>query len=216
MTRQVKICGISTTPALEAAIASGADFIGLVFYEPSPRNVSIDKAVELASQARGNTKIVALTVDPDDELLDEITASVQPNYIQLHGSETPQRTAAIARKTGLPIIKAIKIRERKDVSQAAAYTNIADIILFDAKAPETATNALPGGNGLMFDWSLLSSTNLPKGYMLSGGLSPRNIADAVTQTDAAIFDVSSGVETSPGEKDIDAIKNFIVAMRNAG
>ena len=198
------------------AVASGADFIGLVFYPKSPRNVSIEQAIPLAEQARGKTKIVALTVDADDALLYEIAQQVQPDYIQAHGSETPDRIAEIRNKTGLPVIKAIKVRERSDIAQADAYEGVADIILFDAKAPDDMANALPGGNAISFDWSLLTSNPLPDGFMLSGGLNIDNIAQAVKTTDAAIFDVSSGVESQLGKKDLAAIKNFIVAMRNAG
>ena len=216
MIRQVKICGISTSETMAIALANGADFIGLVFYKPSPRNISIEQARTLADQARGKAKIVALTVDATDELLQGIVKAVQPNYIQAHGSETPERIAQIKRQTGLPVIKAIKVRDADDVARARPFYSIADIILFDAKAPADLKNALPGGNGEIFDWTLLAQTNLPENYMLSGGLDPKNISDAVSGTNAAIFDVSSGVETSPGKKDVAAIKNFIVAMRNAG
>jgi len=216
MSAQVKICGISTIEALEVAIANGADFIGLVFYPKSPRNVSIEQAGPLAQHARGKTKIVALTVDADNALLHNITQKVQPDYIQAHGSETPERIAEIKQKTGVPIIKAIKVRDRSDIAQADAFSEVADIILFDAKAPDNMANALPGGNAIIFDWSLLKSSPMPERFMLSGGLDVENIADAVMTTDAAIFDVSSGVESSPGKKDLAAIKNFIVAMRNAG
>ena len=216
MSAQVKICGISTVEALDVAIANGADFIGLVFFPKSPRNVSIEQARLLADQARGKTKIVALTVDADDTLLYEIALQIQPDYIQAHGSETPERIAGIKQKTGLPVIKAIKVRERSDIALADAYSDVADIILFDAKAPDNMANALPGGNAISFDWSLLNSCPLPENFMLSGGLTVENIAQAVLTTDASIFDVSSGVESRPGEKDIAAIKNFIVTMRNAG
>ncbi len=201
---------------MDVALENGADFIGLVFFEPSPRNVTIAQAQALAEQARGRSKIVALTVDATDELLLEIASKVQPDYIQAHGSETPERIAEIKKKTGLPIIKAIKVRDRADVSKADAFKDIADIILFDSKAPDDKLNALPGGNGISFDWSLLASANPPDNFMLSGGLDVSNVVQAVIETDAGIFDVSTGVETSPGEKDLAAIKNFIVAMRNAG
>ena len=216
MSAQVKICGISTIEALDVAIANDADFIGLVFFPKSPRNVSIEQAVPLAQHARGKTKIVALTVDADDALLHDITQNIQPDYIQAHGSETPERIAEIKQKTGVPVIKAIKVREHSDIALADVFKDVADIILFDAKAPDNMANALPGGNAISFDWSLLRSNPMPECFMLSGGLDVDNIADAVLTTDAAIFDVSSGVESSPGEKDLAAIKNFIVAMRNAG
>jgi len=216
MTAKAKICGISTSQAMEAALVNGADFIGLVFYRLSPRNVSIAQAKKLADQARGKTKIVALTVDATDTLLQDIKTNVQPDYIQAHGSETPKRLEQIKRQTGLPVIKAVKVRDANDVNQANAFKSIADIILFDAKAPDNSPDALPGGNGERFDWSLLATTNPPAKFMLSGGLNPQNIGEAVKSTDAAYFDVSSGVETAPGKKDLAAIKNFIVTMRNAG
>lgn len=215
MTRQVKICGLKTPEAIDAALEGKADFIGLVFYEPSPRNVTIGQAKALARRARGKTRIVALTVDASDELLQEISNEVRPDYIQAHGSETPERIAEISARTGLPVIKAIKVREKADVDQAQAFADVADIILFDAKAPDNAANALPGGNGIFFDWGLLGSVDLPNGFMLSGGLDVNNIGEAARTTSATIFDVSSGVESAPGEKDIAAIKNFIVALHNA-
>ncbi len=216
MTAQIKICGISTPQAMEIALENGADFIGLVFYPPSPRNILIAHARLLARQARGKAKIVALTVDASNKLIGEIAADVQPDYIQTHGSETPGRLAEIKQQTGLPIIKAIKVRDAHDVGLADDFKDIADIILFDAKAPDNSRDALPGGNGELFDWSLLATANPPENFMLSGGLTPDNIANAIQNTNAAYFDVSSGVESSPGKKDLNAIKNFIVAARNAG
>ncbi len=200
---------------IDVAVAERCDYIGLVFFPPSPRNVSIDEAVPLANHARGKTKIVALIVNADDQLLTNLADKVKPDFFQAHGSETPQRIAEIKALTGLPVIKAIKVREASDVETAAQYKNIADIILFDAKAPDATPNALPGGNGIGFDWSLLNQTTPPSGFMLSGGLDPNNIASAVALTEAAIFDVSSGVEKSPGEKDAALIKNFIETMRAA-
>ena len=216
MKPQVKICGLKTPESVDTAIRNGADFIGLMFYQPSPRNVSIDQGRLLAEQARGHSKIVAVTVDASDDFLQAITTQVHPDFIQLHGSETPDRIAEIKHTTGLPVIKAIKVRNRQDVDEATAFEETADIILFDARAPDNQVDALPGGNGIRFDWSLLSSASPPANFMLSGGLNPDNIADAVTATNAAYFDVSSGVELSPGEKDLTAIKKFIVALRNAG
>ncbi len=216
MTAKVKICGISTPDAMAVALENNTDFVGLIFYGPSPRNVSIAQGQALAAQARSKTKIVALTVDASDELLQDIKKNVQPDYIQAHGSETPGRLKQIKQQTGLPVIKAIKVRDADDVNQASAFEGIADIILFDAKAPDNFPDALPGGNGECFDWSLLGTSSLPENFMLSGGLNPGNIVEAVNSTAAAYFDVSSGVESAPGEKDLAAIKNFIVAMRNAG
>ena len=213
MDRKVKICGISTIEAMDAALENQADMIGLVFFDRSPRNVSLDRAKQLANHARGKTKIVALTVDASDELLKQITEFVMPDYIQAHGKETPQRVGEISSLTGVPVIKAIKVRQRQDVEQALDFASVAEIVLFDAKAPQGASAALPGGNGEVFDWTLLKTSKLPDGFMLAGGLDESNIKTAMEQTDAAIFDVSSGVESAPGKKDATMIKKFIEAFR---
>jgi phosphoribosylanthranilate isomerase len=207
---QVKICGLSTAETMQAALDAGADFIGLNFYPKSPRYVSIEQAARLANQARGKTKIVALFVDADDMLLKVITASVRPDYLQAHGSETPERIAEIGKFFGVPVIKVIKVKEAADVTKANAFKDVADLILFDAKAPE---ELLPGGNGLSFDWNLLKG----KGglFMLSGGLNPDNVAEAIRLTRAPIVDVSSGVESLPGKKDISLIRKFIERAKSA-
>ena len=215
MNRQVKICGLSTPQTIECAIGAGADFIGLVFYKPSPRNVDIETGAKLAELARGRSKIVALTVDADDQLLEQITQQVMPDYLQAQGGETPERIADITGRYGTPVIKSIKVGDAKDVQKAGKYADVAAMALFDAKAPETLVNALPGGNGLAFDWSLLGADGRSRDFMLAGGLNAGNIADAIAATGAPIIDVSSGVEIGPGKKDCDLIRNFIEAAKAA-
>jgi len=207
---QVKICGLSTAETMQAALDFGADMVGLVFYPRSPRNVSMEQAAALAAQARGKAKIVALVVDADDALLKSIVNAVRPDYLQLHGSETPERVGEIATTFNTAIIKAIKVKEAADVAKAKVFKDVADLVLFDAKAPE---ELLPGGNGLSFDWNLLKG----KGglFMLSGGLTPDNVAEAIRLTRAPIVDVSSGVESLPGKKDISLIRKFIERAKSA-
>jgi phosphoribosylanthranilate isomerase len=217
MTRTaIKICGLSDPVHVRTAVEAGADYVGFVFYEPSPRNVSIPVAQELVTQARGQSKIVALVVDADDELIDAINEGIKPDFFQAHGAETPERVAGITARTGVPVIKAIKVRDAADIEMARAYGDTAAMILFDAKAPETLANALPGGNGLPFDWSLLPAGSGRRDFMLSGGLDAANVARAIDMTGAPMVDVSSGVETAPGVKDAAAIVNFIEAVRQHG
>lgn len=209
MTVAVKICGLSTPDAIAQAVAGGADFVGFVFYPPSPRNLTPDQAQPLASLVPEGVKKVALTVDADDGLLAAIVEAIDPDYIQCHGRETPERIAAIRKRFGVPVIKAIKLRESGDLAQAQPYEGIADMILFDAKAPDDATDALPGGNGVPFDWRLLAGRRSAVPWMLSGGLDPDNVAAAIAVTGAAIIDVSSGVESRPGIKDGGKIRRFL-------
>lgn len=215
MPTDVKICGLSTPETVTAALAAGADLVGFVFFPKSPRNVSTATAKELARIARGKAKIVALIVDAEDALIDEITSEVAPDFFQAHGGETPERIAEINRRSGRPVIKAIKIKSDADVAQAKAYETTAALILYDAKAPETLKNALPGGNGIAFDWTLVGSGKALASFILSGGLNPGNVAEAVKVTGAGIVDVSSGVEKSPGIKDITLIREFIAAAKGA-
>jgi phosphoribosylanthranilate isomerase len=211
----VKICGLSTVESLDAAIAAGADLLGLVFFPRSPRHVSLQQAKLLADRARGRVKIVALVVDADDAALREINDVVAPDLYQAHGSETPQRVLEIHKLTTKPVIKAIKVGDMSDIAKAADYAGKASLILYDAKAPESLTNALPGGNGLAFDWSLLGSSSQSEGFILSGGLNPENVARAIRVTGAPIVDVSSGVERAPGQKDLGLIRKFIEAAKAA-
>jgi phosphoribosylanthranilate isomerase len=211
---QVKICGLSTPETVEASIAAGADFIGLNFYPPSPRYVSLEQASKLADLARGRVKIVALVVDADDALLREIVARVDPDFVQAHGSESPQRIGDIARLTGKPVIKAVRVRDAADIAAAADYGGVAALILYDSRAPETLPSALPGGTGHAFDWTLLGGEKRPA-FMLAGGLTTANVAEAIRTTGAPIVDLSSGVESAPGVKDPAMIRNFIEAVRAA-
>jgi phosphoribosylanthranilate isomerase len=211
---EVKICGLSTPETLDAALEAGADLVGFVFYPKSPRNVTLEQAATLAARARGRAKIVTLVVDADDALLAAIAAQVRPDLIQAHGSETPERIAEIARLTGKPVIKAIRVKDDADIAAAADYSTVASLILYDAKAPETLGNALPGGNGHAFDWGLLEGERRPA-FVLAGGLTPDNVAEAIRVTGAPVVDVSSGVESAPGVKDIGLIRKFIEAAKAA-
>ncbi len=213
MSVKVKICGIKTPEALQAALAAGADFVGLNFYPPSPRSLPPDVAAELAELGRDHTAIVALVVDAEDAFIDEIVRKVDPDFLQLHGSETPERAAEIVQRWGKPVIKAIKVETAEDAAGALAYADIAALILFDAKAPKSLIGALPGGNGLAFDWHLLDDVKDRVPFMLSGGLTPENVGGAIAATGADIVDVSSGVETAPGIKSPDLIRQFIDAAR---
>ncbi len=211
MSVEVKICGLKTPAALEAALAGGADYVGLVFFPPSPRNVTPETATALAAKARGRARIVALTVDPDDALLDAIVAAAAPDLIQLHGDETPERVAEIRGRWGRRIIKAVPVETAGDVQEARRYQAVADLVLFDARAPATSTR--PGGNGAPFDWRSLLGLEDGLPFVLSGGLTPDNVADAIRLTGAAVVDVSSGVESRPGEKDPDLIRRFLRAAK---
>ncbi|GGH07872.1 N-(5'-phosphoribosyl)anthranilate isomerase [Alsobacter metallidurans] len=213
MSTLVKICGLRTPETVEAAIAAGADMVGLVFFPRSPRNVSIAEAKALRERVGGRALVVALTVDADDALLDAIRDEVRPDIIQLHGHETPERTAATKARTGLPVMKAIGVAEAGDLAQVPAYAAVSDRILFDAKPPRGAV--LPGGNGVAFDWRLLAGLDLAKPFMLSGGLEPGNVAEALRITGAPGVDVSSGVERAPGDKDPERIAAFVKAARGA-
>jgi phosphoribosylanthranilate isomerase len=212
VTIKVKICGLKDEPALQAALAGGADYVGFVFYPPSPRAVDLERARTLAAQARAaSVKVVALLVDADDALLASVVEAVEPDILQLHGSETPARAAEIRRRFGRQVMKAIPVAAPGDAEAALGYAEAADLVLFDAKAPAGATR--PGGNGAQFPWSLLADIKGKLAYMLSGGLSPDNVAAAIRATGAGIVDVSSGVESRPGEKDPALISSFLRAAK---
>lgn len=215
MTTRVKICGIKTEPILEASIALGADFVGFVFYPPSPRSLTPDAVKPLAKLAKGRCSIVALLVDADDALIEAVVANASPDLLQLHGSETPERVAAVRRKFGVGVMKAIKVETAEDARAAQAYSGVADRILFDAKTPKGLEGALPGGNGLSFDWHALEEMRGKLDFMLSGGLTPENVAQAARLTGAWAVDVSSGVESKPGEKDLGLIARFLAAAKAA-
>ncbi len=209
MTVQAKICGINTPDALQAAIDGGTSYIGLVFYPPSPRAVTGIEAATLAAMVPDSVKKVGLFVDIEDDLLNSILNQVPLDMLQLHGKEPPERIAAIKNATGLPAMKAIHIEKAEDFSNIDHYRDIADQILFDAKAPKDLKNALPGGNAISFDWSLFANHPWQDNWMLSGGLNADNIAEAVRISGARAVDVSSGVESAPGRKDSKLITEFL-------
>jgi phosphoribosylanthranilate isomerase len=213
MTTKTKICGIKTPEALDAAIAGAADYVGFVFCATSPRHLEIAEARSLAGRARGKAGIVVLTVDADDAALDEIAREVAPDFVQLHGRETPERAAEIKARLSLPVIKAIPVQIADDVAAHRAYAGIADLILFDAKPPRGATR--PGGHGQTFDWTILDGIATQTAFMLSGGLNPDNVAAAIRVTHPIMVDVSSGVETAPGVKDVELIRRFLQAAKTA-
>jgi phosphoribosylanthranilate isomerase len=215
MTTKVKICGLKTPLALEAALDGGADFVGFVFYPPSPRSVSTAVARELAEAARGRARSVALLVDPDDALVDRVVAEVAPDLIQLHGRESVARARAIARRAARPIMKAIPVAVAGDAEAALSYRDAAELVLFDARAPASLAGALPGGNGLAFDWHLLDGVAGRLQFMLSGGLNAANVAEAIRRSRPFAVDVSSGVETAPGEKSPERIRQFLAAAKSA-
>lgn len=210
---EVKICGLSTPPTLQAALDAGAEYVGLMFYPPSPRNVTIDQAAPLADMARGKAKIVAVTVDADNELIEAIATRIRPDFIQCHGSETPGQVAAITQRTGIKVIKALKIRHGEDLNEAQLYDEAAAMMLYDAKVPEGFKNALPGGNGVAFDWQLLQNRESAGTFMLGGGINKDNVAQAIAVASPAIIDVSSGVETEPGQKDEALIQAFTACVK---
>jgi phosphoribosylanthranilate isomerase len=210
--RSIKICGLSDRPAIDAAIAAGADHIGLVFFPKSPRNVAPDQAAALADYAKGRVKIVGLFVDPQADFLARVRQQVALDIIQLHGKETPAQAQTIAATHGLPVWKAVGIRKTADLDAAQAYAGLSRI-LYDAKPPEGAD--LPGGTGLRIDWTLLANYRHKAPWILAGGLDPLNVAEAARITQADFLDVSSGVESAPGIKDAAKIAAFCRAAREA-
>lgn len=209
----IKICGLSTPDTLQAALDAGANMVGFVFFPPSPRSISFDMARGLGSLAKGRGEKVALTVDADDALFDEIVANLKPDMLQLHGHETPQRMQTLKQRFGLPLMKAFHISSADDLDAIAAYEGVADRLLFDARPPKDAV--LPGGNGAAFDWKILEGVATKTPWMLSGGLDPSNVANALRITSAQGVDVSSGVETAPGVKDTGKIRAFVQEARAA-
>ena len=211
MPAKVKICGVRTPAIVETAAEAGADYVGLVFFEKSPRYLTLVAAKALARAARGGIGTVAVLVDADDALIDRVVETVRPDLLQLHGSETPERVAAIKARTKLPVMKAVAVASVADVAATRAFAASADHILFDAKPAAFAP--LPGGNGVAFDW--LALLDYPAPFALSGGLTPDTVGEAIGVTGAALVDVSSGVERSPGEKDAELVKRFIRAAKGA-
>ena len=206
---KIKICGLTTPEAVAAVNEIRADMAGLVFFPKSPRNVSISDACALAGGLASSVQSVALVVDAPDHELDEIIGGVAPNMLQLHGAETPERVAALRARHGLPVMKALGVAGPEDLAAIDTYAQVADQILVDAKPPKGGE--LPGGNGLTFDWRLITGRRWPVPWMLAGGLSDENVAEAVRLTGARQVDVSSGVERAPGDKDPARIAAFLKA-----
>ncbi len=211
---RVKICGLREVAHVEAAVKAGATYLGFNFFPKSPRSVTPDQAAALADAVPPGVAKVGLAVDMDDAGLDAIVARVPLDMLQLHGSETPERVSEVRARYGLPVMKVIGIATPDDLTKLAEYGRVADQLMVDAKAPKGA--ALPGGNGLPFDWRLVAGRRWPVPWMLAGGLTPENVAEAIRLTGARQVDVSSGVESAPGVKDDSLIRAFIAAALRAG
>lgn len=209
----IKICGLSTPETMEAALEAGADMVGLVFHPRSPRVVTMKRAIELAAMARGKAEIVALVVDFDEGQAAELVEQLAPDWLQLHGGESPTLVHAISIAAGRPVMKALGVATSADLERIGPYAAVADRILLDAKPPKDA--AYPGGHGRPFDWTLLAGLDPALAFMLSGGLDPANVTEAIHVTRPAGIDVSSGVESAPGVKDPARIVEFIAAARKA-
>ena len=207
----VKICGISTVDDVRACAGVGANYMGLVFFEKSPRNITIPAARDLALAAPVGLAKVALVVNPSDAELDAIAGTVPLDMIQLHGRETPERVAEVKARYGLPVMKAVGIADANDLPKLESYFGVADQILVDAKPPKGGE--LPGGNGLSFDWRLIAGRRWPCPWMLAGGLTPENVAEAVKMTGTKQVDVSSGVEDAPGQKNAELIQKLVQSSR---
>ena len=210
MKPDIKICGLKTAETVDRAVARGATHIGFIFFEKSPRYIEPDLAGQLADRVRGKVLIVAVVVDPDNDDLDEIMALVRPDILQLHGHESPERVLTIKALYNVQVMKAFSVRDAEDLRRVEAYIGIADRFLFDAKPPKGAE--LPGGNGVSFDWSLMAWLDGRVDYMLSGGLNKDNVALALASTKASGIDISSGVESAPGVKDLTMIDEFFDAV----
>lgn len=214
MTTKAKICGLSTPETVKTAFDGGAAYLGFVFFAKSPRNVTPEDAARLVEPLRGRgVSTVAVTVDPDDVLIDRLMATMRPDLIQVHGKETPSRVREIAQRSGVGVIKAFSVSSSADVDQAKAYDTVAEQFLFDARPVEGS--ALPGGTGARFDWSLLQGRRFSRPHFLAGGLDPWNVGAAVAASGAPLVDVSSGVERGPGLKDPALITAFLDAVRRA-
>lgn len=213
MSATIKICGLSTPETLAAALEAGADMVGFVFFPRSPRHVSLETARKLAARARGEAEIVALTVDAPDDEIAGIVEALEPDFLQCHGSESPERVDDIQHRFRVSVIKAIGISHAADFAKAEAYKGKSDALLIDAKPPQGSV--LPGGNGVAFDWRLAADFHPRKPWLLSGGLEAGNVAEAIRLSGARGVDVSSGVESAPGVKDPEKIEAFCAAARAA-
>jgi len=213
MTLDIKICGLKSLEAVEAALREGASHIGFIFFEKSPRNIDLAAAATLRQAVLGHARAVAVTVDADDARLDAIVAAMQPDILQLHGKETPERVAAVRSRYDLPVMKAFSVSTADDLTRVDAYSAVTDRFLFDAKPPQGSE--LPGGNGVSFDWRLLAGLDPSVDYMLSGGLNAANVGDALRLAHPPGLDISSGVESQPGVKDPTLIAEFFKSVRTA-
>ncbi|MDP3852728.1 phosphoribosylanthranilate isomerase [Phenylobacterium sp.] len=214
MSVTAKICGLSTPETVQAALAGGATHLGFLFFDKSPRNIDPETAARLTPPARArNAKIVAVTVDPDDAFLERLVETLRPDFIQLHGKETPARARQVALRTGAGVIKVLSVAGPHDIDAARAYETVVDHLMFDAKPP--SDHPLPGGAGARFDWTLLSGRRFERPWFLAGGLDPWNVSEAVRLSGAPMVDVSSGVERGPGLKDPALITAFLDAVRRA-
>ena len=214
MTIDVKICGLDRGEAVETAVTHGATYVGFVFYAPSPRNLTPEAAAPLIARVPENVTRVGLFVDPTDAEIRAVLELSALDLIQLHGSETPERVSEIKQLTSLPVMKAIKLAGPEDLANAADYYDVADRLLFDAKAPANMKNALPGGNALSFDWELLRDADISLPWMLAGGLDASNLAEAAATSGATTIDVCSGVESAPGVKALNRIEEFLNAAKS--
>lgn len=211
----VKICGLSTPETVRAAVDAGASHTGFMFYERSPRNVTVGEAADLRALLPADVEAVSILVNAEDAFIQAVVEGMRPDLLQLHGSETPERVAEIKNRTGVRVMKVVSVADADDVATADLYEKVADLLLFDAKPPKSMANALPGGNALSFDWSLIADVPHRLPWMLSGGLTPDNVAEAITRTGARMVDVSSGVEDAPGRKNEALIRAFIEAAHGA-
>lgn len=208
---QVKICGLTDEEAVEAAVEAGADFLGVVFFEKSPRALSPFRAAEILQWVPDDVRKVGLFVDPDDALLNDVMNNLRLDFFQLHGRETPERVEQVRLEFGMPVIKALGIADPADLDAAAAYAGVADWLMFDAKPPSGADR--PGGNAQAFDWTILEGRRWPCPWFLAGGLTEETVAEAIRLSGAKAVDVSSGVESAPGVKDPARIARFIAAAK---
>ncbi len=213
MSAQVKICGLSTPETMAAAVEAGADYVGAVFYPPSPRSVTVEQAAALMAPVGNKAVKVGLFVDADDALIEDAATTAGLDLLQLHGGETVERVGEIRRRFGLPVMKVIKIRGAEDVARVEDFIEVSDRILFDAMPPADREDALPGGNAVSFDWSYLKGRSWRKPWMLAGGLTAENINQAAELSGAEALDVSSGVEDRPGVKNPDKIRHFIATAK---
>ena len=211
MNTRMKFCGLRTPADVSAAVEAGAAYVGFVFFPPSPRYLTPEDAAPIAAQVPEGIAKVALVVNADDDLLDQITETVPIDMLQLHGKETPERVTEIKQRYGLPVMKAVGVAGPEDLETLDTYLRVADQVLVDAKPPKDAT--LPGGNGLAFDWRLIAGRRWPVPWMLAGGLTDANVAEAMRLTGARQVDVSSGIESAPGVKDAALMQSFSAAVR---